>query len=537
LAPIAPAGRAKWAARSLALTAAAGVALAGCIQNDGTRFNPLKAFLPSVSEDDERQIGMEFDRELQKVVPMIDDLVVTDFINELGQALVSQIEPQPFIYRFRVVDAPSLNAFAVPGGYIYFHSGTILAVSSVDELAGVMGHEIVHVKRHHYARMRRQQQIPDLLVGIAGMAAAIATEEPGLLVASQAANVAMKLRYSREYEAEADQFGNVFMVRAGYDPAGSARFFERILEEKKRNPDDIPPYLFSHPDVEDRIAAIEIAAESLQPTHAPDPSLEEALPVVQARLAMLADANRSRLPMVSPPIDRARADPELAEARALAEGGDDDAALVRLERAQAANPEDPRIPFLVGELLLAAGRYDEAAASYRRTLRLDTSRARVFFELGLAYKEMGERHRAVYAFEQATLRAGEASTLQKRANWEVFKLTFTIVPEAGFADGSEDEDGDTPVGFARAEFREGVRRIAWWADLNPRFEHFIESFVLRWTAPDGRVMQEGGVEEYGDRVVGSILELEEGAAAGTWTAELLLRGEGVDRRTVVVRPR
>jgi predicted Zn-dependent protease len=113
----------------LALAAATAAVLSACIQDDGRRFNPFRAVVPSISDDDEREIGMQFDRELQEVVPVIHDPVVTDFINELGQALVSQIEPQPFIYRFRVIDDPALNAFAVPGGYIYFHSGTILAVS------------------------------------------------------------------------------------------------------------------------------------------------------------------------------------------------------------------------------------------------------------------------------------------------------------------------------------------------------------------------------------------------------------------------
>jgi predicted Zn-dependent protease len=529
--------RARSAVRGLALAAAAAAGFAACIQDNGTRFNPWEAVVPSVSDDDEREIGMEFDRELQKIVPVIQDPMVTNFVNELGQALVSQIEPQPFIYRFRVIDDPALNAFAVPGGYIYLHSGTILAVSSVDELAGVTGHEIAHIKQHHYARMRKQSQIPDLLVGIAGMAAAVATKEPGLLIASQAANVAMKLRYSREYEAEADQFGSVFMVRAGYDPAGSTRFFERILEEKKRHPNDIPPYLYSHPEVEDRIAAIEIAAESLRPTRKPDPALEKTLFIVQARLARLIDTNRSSLPRVTPPVDRARTGPALEEALALAETGDLDEALVRLGRAQAVNPEDPRIPFHAGELLFDAGRYEEAAVSYRHTLRLDASRGKVFFKLGLAYKEMGERHRAVYALEQAALRAGETSTLRRRANWEVLKLTFTIVPEAGFADGSRDERGDTPVGFAREEFREGDRRIAWWARIHPRFQSYIEALALRWTAPDGRVVQEEAVDEYSRPLVGSILALDDGATAGEWTAELLLGDELIDRRTATVRAR
>jgi predicted Zn-dependent protease len=535
--PSGPGGRRGFgprAARSWALAAAA-IALTACIQDDGRRFNPLRAVLPSISEDDERELGLEFDHELQQVVPVIHDLVVTEFANELGQAVVSRIEPQPFLYRFRVIDDPSLNAFAVPGGFVYLHSGTILAVSSVDELAGVVGHEIAHVKQHHYARMRKRSQIPDLLVAIAGLAAAVAAEEPGLLVATQAANVAMKLQYSREYEAEADQFGSVFTARAGYEPAGITRFFERILEVEKDMPGEIPPYLFSHPQVADRIAAVEIAAESLRPMQRPDPDLERALPRVQARLAALVDANRASLPALRPAGDRLRADPALAEARALAETAGVDAALVRLGQAQAANPEDPRIPYQVAELLLAAGRYREAVAAYRRTLHLDASRAKVFFDLGLAYRGLGDPARAVYAFEQAAVRSGESSSLRKRADWEVVKLTFAIVAEAGFADGSG--SGATPLGVARSEFREGDRRLAWWARIHPRFRHFRDTFALRWIAPDGQVAQEDRVEALADSAIGSILELDDGAPSGTWTAELLLREDSIDRRTVTVQPR
>jgi len=509
----------------------------GCIQSDGRRFNPFRAVVPSISEDDERSIGMEFDRELQSVVAVIHDPVVTDFLNELGQSLVSQIEPQPFIYRFRIIDDPALNAFAVPGGYIYFHSGTLLAAGSIDELAGVMGHEIAHVKQHHYARMRKQSQIPDLLIGIAGMAAAVAAKEPGIMVATQAANVAMKLRYSREFEAEADQYGSVYMVRAGYNPAGITRFFERIVELEKQDPQTVPPYLYSHPEVEDRIAAVEIAAASLHPTHTPDPALAAALPRVQARLAELIATNRASLVAVAPAGDRPSSDPALREARALAGAGDVDAALTRLAAAQAANPDDPRLPFEIGELLFEAGRYADAAASYRQTLALDASRAKVFFQLGLAYEALGERHRAVYALEQAALRAGESSTLRKRADWEILKLTFTVIPEAGFAVGVPDAHAETPLGPARQAFRAGDERMGWWARVSPRFNSYSDAFRLRWTAPDGHVAQQEEVDRYSGPYIGSVLEVAGGVGPGVWTAELLLGDDTVDRRSVEVRSR
>ena len=296
------------------LLALLALAPASCVQDDGTFFNPVRDII-EVSEDDERELGLQFDQELRNHVTIVEDPIIAAFINDLGQEIVRGIEPQPFIYRFRVVLDASLNAFAVPGGYVYFHSGTILAAGSIDELAGVMGHEIAHVKGRHYARMREKTQIPDLLIGLAGMAAAVATGEPGILIATQAANVAAKLSFSREFENEADQYGSIFMTRAGYEPAAITRFFERILEDKRDSPYTIPPYLYSDPDVEDRIAAVEQRAQKLRSTGSPTPRFAEGLREVQARLAYLIETRRRSTPTPSPPQNPRRIDPLLAEAQ------------------------------------------------------------------------------------------------------------------------------------------------------------------------------------------------------------------------------
>ena len=140
------------------------VALASCVQDDGTRFNPIRQ-LTEISDDDERQLGMDFDRELQKHVRVIQDPVVAGYLNDLGQKIVRQIEPQPFIYRFRVIDDPSLNAFAVPGGYVYFHSGTLLAAGSEAELAGVMGRD--RAREEPATRRMRRPPPAGHLAGIA----------------------------------------------------------------------------------------------------------------------------------------------------------------------------------------------------------------------------------------------------------------------------------------------------------------------------------------------------------------------------------
>ncbi len=519
------------AARAAQLILLASLALAtACVQDDGRRFNPIRD-MATVSLDEEREIGLEFDREIRKHVDVIDDPVVAGFINDLGQEMVRTIEPQPFIYRFRVINDPSLNAFAVPGGYIYFHSGTVLAAGSVDELAGVLGHEIGHVKARHFARMQQKTQIPDLLAGLAGMAAAVASGEPGAMLATQAVNVAMKLQFTREFERESDQLGAVFVTRVGYDPAGITRFFERLLAERRRNPVNFPPYLFSHPDVEDRIDAVEIAAENLRPTRKPPPGYAEALANAQLRIAVLLDTRRDTLPGAGGREDRSHSDPLLDEANRLAAAGDLDQALLVLARAETAEPFDPRISFRIGELLSESGRHSEAVEAFRRTVRLDPTHALVFFKIGESHKELGDRHRAVFAFEQAQLRSGETSAMQRRAEWEIEKLTFPILLETGLADGNADAGSDTPLGRTREDFQLGVDRIAWWGRLSNRFNPYTDLMTVRWTDPEGRVVQEAVVQRYARPYIGSVLELAapDSAAAGQWTVEARIDDDVLDR--------
>jgi len=523
-------GRRRGGASRLRTAAVAfAIAAAGCLQDDGRRFNPLRQLGPPDVQD-ERDIGAEFDQEIRKHVVLIDDPVVAGYVNEIGQELVAGLERQPFVYRFRVIRDPSLNAFAVPGGYIYIHSGTLLAAGSADELAGVIGHEIGHVKAHHFARMQARTKIPDLLTNLAGMAAAVATGEPGVLVATQAANVAMQLRFTREFETEADQLSVVYATRAGYDPTAITRFFERILEEQRRLPaQQLPPYLYSHPDVEDRIGAVEIAARELSPSHAPEEGSREALTGVQARLALLVDRRRASLPGAGNSIaPSGKSAPLLAEAERLAAAGQVDEALIALARAEALDPGEPRIPFRIGELLEGAGRHREAVAAYQRTLALDSTRALVFFRLGEAWSAQGDRGRAVFAFEQARDRAGASSALRARAEWELAKQTYEILLVTGIAEATA--AGTPMVGVSRDEIPAGATRVGWWGKLSPRFDAFTDRLSVRWKDPTGATRGVSEVERLDRPWVGSLLDLPS-APPGLWTVEVLMDEDVIDRRS------
>jgi predicted Zn-dependent protease len=520
------------------LAAAAGlIALGalGCLLEDGPGYDPIDVIVPSFTEDEEREIGMKFDRALQEQVRIIQDPVVASFLNDLGQRIVREIEPQPFIYRFRVIENPSLNAFAVFGGYVYFHSGTLLAASSVDELAGVMGHEIAHVRMRHHARMEQKTKIPSLIAGLGGIAAASATGEPAILLGAQSANVVLKLHFSRAFEAEADHHGAQYMARAGYDPAGIERFFQRILDEERQIPDAIPPYLYSHPDVKTRIAAVEVRAAGLEPGPRPADDLDDAMREAQARLAALLARGRTNWIEPTPAFDLEQSGLLIRDAERAEQTGDDAQALELLARAAAAQPNDPRVHFRRGEILQSTGRHAEAAQSYRQTIRLDPTPALVFFRLGETHKALADRHRAVSAFEQAAMRAGPKSSLQRRAEWEVAKLTFTIVEEDGVAEADGLDDAPPPLERAVAPLPIGARRIAWWARLGARFAPHAERMRVRWIDPSGATVDEVPVQKLRRSYVWAALELERpGAAAGRWQVALLLDGDVVQQRALDV---
>jgi predicted Zn-dependent protease len=399
----------------------------------------------------------------------------------------------------------------------------------------VIGHEIGHVKARHFARMQSRTRIPELLANLAGMAGAVATGEPGILVATQAANVAMQLRFTREFETEADQLAVVYATRAGYEPAAITRFFERIVEEQRRLPkEQIPPYLYSHPDVEERIEAVEIAAAQTRPTHAPEAGSREELAAVQARLALLVDRQRASFPGGAAPGAPERTAPALAEAERLAAAGRADEALLSLARAEALDPGDPRIPFRIGEILDGAGRHAEAVAAYQRTLALDSTRALVFFRLGESWSALGDRGRAVFAFEQARDRSGANSALRQRAEWELAKQTYEVLLATGVSEA--DPGGRPMVGVSREEIPAGALRIAWWGKLSPRFDGFVDRVTVRWTGPDGRVRGPSPAERLERPWVASVLELS-GASGkpGVWSVEALIDDDVIDRRTFRVQ--
>jgi predicted Zn-dependent protease len=204
----------------------------------------------------EREIalGKQLAQEVERSSKMIDDPVVTEYVNRVGQNLVRNSDARvPFT--IKVIDSDEVNAFALPGGFFYVNSGLILRAQEEAELAGVMAHEISHVTARHGTKnaskgeLMQLATIPLMLLGPGGWVGY------GIY---QGLNLALPLtflKFSRDAEREADFLGLQYMYKAGYDPNAYVTFFERIQADEKRRPGTIPKVFSTHPPTPERIEA------------------------------------------------------------------------------------------------------------------------------------------------------------------------------------------------------------------------------------------------------------------------------------------
>ena len=196
------------------------------------------------SEGDERRAGADMAKEVAEEFGLVEDPALVAYVNQIGMRLARFAPPRDFDYRFRIVDQEAPNAFALPGGQIYVSRGLLLLANTEDELANVIGHEIVHAAlRHASARQAVVESFPILQILAAG---AIAS-------------------YSRDQEREADRVGQQLAARAGYDPEAMADFLKQLdySERLQFGSSRLPGFLDTHPSTRDRVAEATARARSI----------------------------------------------------------------------------------------------------------------------------------------------------------------------------------------------------------------------------------------------------------------------------------
>ena len=222
---------------------AAALTLANCAQNPVTG-NPN---FVTMSEAQEVQTGQQEDAKVRKQYGVYDNPALQQYVNEVGQKLARNSHRPGLRYSFVVVDSPEINAFALPGGYIYITRGIMAYLNSEAELAGVLGHEIGHVTARHSVQQLSASTAANVGASLIGIFVPALRNQAGDTVVNLLGNVLLS-GYGREHELEADRLGALYMARGGYDPRESVQLWRNFAAEHSRQRGGgSPAFLNTHP--------------------------------------------------------------------------------------------------------------------------------------------------------------------------------------------------------------------------------------------------------------------------------------------------
>ena len=245
--------------------------------------------LGGLSEEEEIEVGREAAAEIEKGLTLLRDDLVTSYVTELGRRLATRSERSGLDYTFKVVDSHEVNAFALPGGFIYVNRGLLEAADEEAEVAGVLGHEIGHVVARHGAEQVRRAAYANLGLSVLGSILGRGTGAQIGGIAAEMATTGVFMRFGRDAEREADRLGARNVAAAGLDPAGMVTFFEKLAELRESRPNAVERFFASHPEPAERIENIQDLVESLGGDLAMS-TRGSRFTAVKARLAELAPA-------------------------------------------------------------------------------------------------------------------------------------------------------------------------------------------------------------------------------------------------------
>ena len=252
----------------------------------------------TVSQDQETRIGHDQAAQVTAQLPMLDDAMITGYVDSLGKSIAAKTSRADLQWQFAVVNTDVVNAFALPGGYIYVNRGLIARARSESELAAVLSHEIEHVVRRHSVQLMEKAQGANLGIALACRLTSICTHQSAQ-IAIQLGGAAAFARFGRKDEIEADSGGFRNEMRAGLDPRGMLSFFEQLMKSERQTP-ALLAWFADHPGTNDRVVDVKrwLAGESpgvLDGLRADEPSFQ----AMKQRLAELP-------PAPPPPADTAR---------------------------------------------------------------------------------------------------------------------------------------------------------------------------------------------------------------------------------------
>jgi len=335
----------------------------------------------ALTTEEEKKMGKKVLVEIEKEANFMRDLTIQAFIETLGYSILDQVGPNPFEFKFYVVNALEPNAFAIPGGHVFVTTGLLVLAENEQEVAGVLSHEIAHVTQRHISQMIERST----RLNIASMAAILAAmiagrggtgSQAGAAMAAATAG-ALQLKYTREMETDADQNGLHYLIKAGYDPSGLISFLNKIQRMSLAVAPNIPQYLLTHPALENRISLME-----------------------------------NLLQMGPKPVGPFKTFPNFGKIRskAFVEEREPHVAIIHFQSLIDANADYWEGYYGLGLAYRKMGRFDKSVEALQRARTLAPKDLDISRELGITYFFLGKMDQAIQSLETIRPAPGQGQT-------------------------------------------------------------------------------------------------------------------------------
>lgn len=325
----------------------------------------------AISIPEEKEVGKKFIEMIERQQMLLHDPIATHMVNTIGRHILSCLPLQPFDYSFYVVNADVFNAFAAPGANIFAYRGLITSLDSVDELAGIIGHEIAHAASRHVSESIDRSKyisigsLAGVLAGILVGSKSNSGSAAGTLIkGSLALGQTAMLAFTRENETEADEKGIMFLKKSCYSPEGLLSGLMKIRESDYRGVENIPDYVKTHPGTGTRIAHVE---------------------------TILSGDGKSK----SKPACREDLRFEMVKYRLLGLYGELEPAYIQLSNLLEKDPDNAALHYGMGLIYDRKFRTEEALSHFKKALSINIFDPMILLEMGRIYQENGEAQKAL----------------------------------------------------------------------------------------------------------------------------------------------
>jgi predicted Zn-dependent protease len=358
--------------------------------------------LASFTIQDEKTLGKELYDKLSDKGAFVKDPKVNSYIERMGRLLLTHSKQSIFDFTFSVIDSPGINAFATPGGYVYVYSGLIELTEDENQLAGVLAHEIAHIKARHIAQMIEKSK----KIGMATLAAVLAGAFLGgdvtaaVVGFSSATAATLSLKYSREHEEEADRLGMLYLTETGYDGEGMLNFL-KIMRQYEFYSNSVPSYFLTHPGTGERIRYL----DGLLQTKYKERGTKSVLGKLERIKTILVIGRKgpdSSIRYFQTALKKDPNNPDALYGLAVIQGklGKTSESFSNFHKALSLSPDDADILRDLGISYFNLGKVAEATDVLQRAYRVDSEDAVTTLYLGRSYATIGNYGAALELYKE-----------------------------------------------------------------------------------------------------------------------------------------